>query len=151
MSTTPRRRSDKIRALSHQLVADDDTPPPEPKPEPAALPPAGDSARKTTLSLPAATAQRLRAWAELHGVSLGDALITALLDRRDGLAERYATDTERVALGLAPRTARRVGDRTTVTIWVPPRALAALDDTAGRWALSRSALAAELIDLQASG
>ena len=57
----------------------------------------------------------------------------------------------RPARQLCPRTTRRGTDRTAVTVWLTPRALAALDDTAGRWALTRSALAGELIDLQTAG
>ena len=155
MSTPPRRRSDKLSALVQQLAADDDeTPPAAREPDSTPPPPAtttAGGARKTTLSLTADTARRLRSWAEHHGTSLGDALITALLDRRDELAGRYAADAERIALGLAPRTTRRDTDRTAVTVWLTPRALAALDDTARRWALTRSALAGELIDLQTAG
>ena len=156
MSTPPRRRSDKLSALVQQLVTDDDeTPPaarePDSTPPPPATTTAGGARKHTTLSLTADTARRLRSWAEHHGTSLGDALITALLDRRDELAGRYAGDAERIALGLAPRTTRRDTDRTAVTVWLTPRALAALDDTARRWALTRSALAGELIDLQAAG
>ena len=153
----PRRRSDDLHLLVEQFLTEAE-PPATTVPAGDAIPAAEapDTSRsrgptKTTLSLPTETAQRLRTWATARRTSHGDVVITALLERRAELAQRCAAEAERVALGLVSRLGRTTGDRDTITVRLPAAALGALDDTARHYAMTRSALAAVLVDLETGG
>ena len=103
---------------------------------------------KTNLSLPPAAAERLREWSDATGRSLADGIITALINSGDHLEQQGAGEARRVQLGLPAITADNdTAERTVVTIRVPGLALEELDNTAGRLGLTRSGLAAALIDL----
>ena len=140
------RRRDQLKSLSAQIR----TPPAAESPaapapvvtEPAAAP------AKTSLSLPPATAHRLREWSETTGRSLADGIITALIDHGDALTERCRSEARRVRLGLPALTAADdSAERTTVTVRVPAAALAELDDTARNFGMTRSGLTAALLNL----
>ena len=157
MSAPPRSRRDNLTQLAAQFRPDtDDTDDTDPDPgDPAEAttspPPTEGASVKTTLSLPAETAQRLRTWAAARRTSHADIILTALLERGDALAQRCASETDRVALGLPSRLGRGAGERSTITIRLAAAALDALDDTARRYGMTRSALAAVLIDLETGG
>ena len=149
-------RRDQLKSLSAQIR----TPPAaespaEPAPavtKPAAAvaieAPAAASPAKTSLSLPPATAHRLREWSEATGRSLADGIITALIDHGDALTERCRSEARRVRLGLPALTpGDDSAERTTVTVRVPAAALAELDDTARDFGLTRSGLTTALLDL----
>ena len=164
-------RRDQLRALSAQIrtPAEDSEAPqpaqeppqqpettqqrPEPAPEvqrppePPAQPVEPSATTKTNLSLPPATAGRLRRWSESTGRSLADGIITALIDTGDELAEQCRTETRRVRLGLPALTPADGGERTTVTVRMPAPALAELDSTARNFGMTRSGLTAALLDL----
>ena len=150
--STPRRRSDALRHLADQLTAntaaaasnelaasDHQT---------AADMSGGRGRTKTTLSLPAETAHRLRIWADARRASHGDVIVTALLERRAELAQRAGAEAERVALGLPSRLGRTAGERHTITVRFTAAARGALDEAAQHYGMSRSALAAVLIDIE---
>ena len=154
MSAPPRSRRDNLTQLAAQFRPDtDDTDPDPGAPAEATTSPAPTEGAsvKTTLSLPAETAQRLRTWAAARRTSHADIILTALLERGDALAQRCASETDRVALGLPSRLGRGAGERSTITIRLAAAALDALDDTARRYGMTRSALAAVLIDLETGG
>lgn len=161
--STPRRRSDELRHLADQLAAntaagggdelvthdraqnaDGGGEAADPAPDMSAE----RGRAKTTLSLPVETAQRLRIWAGARRASHGDVIVTALLERRAELAQRAGGEAERVALGLPSRLGRTAGERDTVTVRLTPAARAALDDAALHYGMSRSALAAVLVDIE---
>ena len=151
-------RRDQLRSLSAQIRQPPEEPPVK---EPAAgansdtgggelseAPPADSTATKTSLNLPTAAAQRLRDWSQATGRSLADGIVTALIDTGEDLEQRSHTDARRVRLGLPAIAAADSGggERTTVTIRIPRAALDELDAAAQRLGLTRSALAAALLE-----
>ena len=152
--STPRRRSDALRhladqltantaaAASNELAASDHQTAADPDMS------GGRGRTKTTLSLPAETAHRLRIWADARRASHGDVIVTALLERRAELAQRAGAEAERVALGLPSRLGRTAGERHTITVRFTDAARGALDEAAQHYGMSRSALAAVLIDIE---
>ena len=152
----PRRRSDDLHLLGEHFRAQAEPPAAGPAANDIPAGAAPDTSRsrgptKTTLSLPTETAQRLRTWATARRTSHGDVVITALLERRAELAQRCAAEADRVALGLPSRLGRTAGDRDTITVRLPAAALGALDDAARHYGMSRSALAAVLVELETGG
>ena len=153
---TPRRRSDELRHLADQLAANTTQPashePAGSDHQTAGAPEAdmsgGRGRTKTTLSLPAETAGRLRIWAAARRASHGDVIVTALLERRAELAQRAGAEAERVALGLPSRLGRTAGERHTITVRLTNAARSALDEAAQHYGMSRSALAAVLVDIE---
>ena len=102
---------------------------------------------KTSLNLPARSARRLREWSQTTGRSLADGIVSTLLEHGDDLEQQARGDDRRRRLGL-PALAGTDNDteRTTVTIRIPAAALDELDAAARRLGLSRSALAAALLE-----
>ena len=132
----------------HSTEASDQPAPPPHTPASASRRRAATPTVKTNLSLPPAAAERLRGWSDATGRSLADGIITALINSGDRLEQQCAGEARRVRLGLPAITADNdTAERAVVTIRVPGLALEELDNTAGRLGLTRSGLAAALIDL----
>ena len=121
-------------------------PPPTPRRRVPAQPPPRRSKTNTTLHLPAATGRRLREQAQDQGRTLDDIVLSAFLDRREAVADRYADEGDRLRLGLRPRRTVDAAEATTrVAVWISRDALAALDDAAAALVMTRSAYVAELL------
>ena len=145
-------RQDEIRKMANTIRT-----PAEPTPAPAKAPtpalreqrgPTPTTRSKTTLSLPTSAAQRLRQWSTDTGRSLGDGIVSALLEHHDAIVEQYQADDRRVRLGLSPLNGPAAsGPRTQITIRLPRLALAELDNTAANLGLTRSALTAAILEI----
>ena len=72
---------------------------------------------------------------------------TALIESGDTLIERSRAEARRASLGLPALTTDDNGERTVLTVRLPAAALAELDATARRLSMTRSQLAAALVDL----
>ena len=146
-------RRDEIRKMANTIRT-----PAEPTPAPAKAPtpalreqhrgPTPTTGSKTTLSLPTSAAQRLRQWSTDTGRSLGDCIITGLIEHQDAITEKYQADDRRVRLGLSPLNGPATpGPRTQISIRLPRLALAELDNTAANLGLTRSALTAAILEI----
>ncbi len=105
----------------------------------------GAATTKVTLSVPPDTAAALRSWANRTRRTLGDGLLTALIDNLPAVQARCSPEATRIELGLPPLALTAAGERTHLTVRLPNAGLAELDNAAAGLAISRSDLAAALI------
>lgn len=158
-------RREELRALAAETRARVDAPQNEPAPDvPAPKPkqresrassasstsrprrhPSVGTSIKVTMSVPPKIVDALRARANQTGRSLGDVLLTALIDGFSDVQSRCDDDARRIQLGLPPISLTQAGERTALTVRLPEAGLAELDKAAASLALNRSDLAAALV------
>ena len=112
--------------------------------------PASFAVSRTSVAIPATTADRLRSHTSDTGQSVEEVIVLALLDHYEAVAERWSGD-RLVQLGLRPRLAGPSGQRQTVSLRLPIPAREELDKAAGELGLNRSALVAALLDAALAG
>lgn len=100
---------------------------------------------KVTLSVPPEVAAALRTWAADNKRTLGDGLLSALIDALPAVQSKCAGDNHRIQLGLAPLALKSTGERVHLTVRLPTAGLDELDSASAGLSLSRSDLATALV------